>query len=58
MAWWFMLFLQTFPECHCRLNTELLNVCNTGADFSFFFLGQRTNSLPSPPLRSRPHKYS
>jgi len=31
---------------------------NIGADFSFFFLGQRTNSLPAPlpshPFRSRP----
>ena len=35
-----------FPECHYRLNTELLNLCNIVADFSFF-LPRAKNKLAS-----------
>jgi len=39
-----------FPECHYRLNTELLNLCNIVADFSFFLPRAKNKLAPSPPV--------
>ena len=49
-------FTQIFVDSVDNLNSPVYFVppYNMVADFSLFFLGQSTNSLPSLPFRSRP----